>query len=86
MFKFMRKKRNNDIRDWLDALDDESKQETVIKYLRSLDKNSLKRLNAAVELYRQADIELSKVVDPEGEENESESTPSSAQTPSQESE
>ena len=71
MFKFMRKRKEK-VHDtyWLDELDDESKQETVIKYLRSLDKTSLKRLYSAVDLYRQGDLELKKVVEPEPEPEE----------------
>ena len=69
MFK-MRKRKEIDSY-WLDELDDESKQETVIKYLRSLDNRSLKRLYEAVDLYRQGDEKLKKVVEPEPEEQQS---------------
>ena len=62
----MRKRKEND-NYWLDELDDESKQETVIKYLRSLDNKSLKKLYEAVDLYRQGDDKLKKVVEPEPE-------------------
>lgn len=50
---------------WFDELDAESKQETCIKYLRSLDKTSLKRLYEAVDFYRQGDTVLGKVKEPE---------------------
>lgn len=63
MFKKMRKRKERD-NYWLDELDDESKQETVIKYLRSLDRKSLNKLYEAVELYRQGDDKLNKVVEP----------------------
>lgn len=70
----MRKRKEHD-NYWLDDLDDESKQETVIKYLRSLDKKSLSKLYEAVDLYRQGDDKLKKVVEPEPEpENQEEST------------
>lgn len=76
----MRKKRKRvDVIDaWhqLEELDDESRQETVIKYLRSLDNKSLKRLYEAVELYRQGDDKLQKVVEPEPEPEESEDSSS----------
>ena len=68
MFK-MRKRNQND-NYWLDELDDESKQETVIKYLRSLDNKSLKKLYEAVDLFRQGDDKLKKVVEPEPEPEE----------------
>lgn len=69
----MRKRKEND-NYWLDELDDESKQETVIKYLRSLDNKSLKKLYEAVDLYRQGDDKLKKVVEPEPEESEESTT------------
>ena len=65
----MRKRKEHD-NYWLDELDDESKQETVIKYLRSLDKKSLAKLYEAVDLYRQGDDKLKKVVEPEPEDAE----------------
>lgn len=65
----MRKRNQND-NYWLDELDDESKQETVIKYLRSLDNKSLKKLYEAVDLFRQGDDKLKKVVEPEPETEE----------------
>lgn len=68
MFKFMsnRKKQNRRLaEDWFDELDDESQQETAVKYLRKLDNFSLKKLYAAVDLYRKGDIELRKVKEPE---------------------
>lgn len=74
MFKKMRKRKEYD-NYWLNELDDESKQETVIKYLRSLDKKSLAKLYEAVDLYRQGDDKLKKVVEPEPEpEDQEEST------------
>lgn len=69
----MRKRKEND-NYWLDELDDESKQETVIKYLRSLDNKSLKKLYEAVDLYRQGDDKLKKVVEPEPDDNEESTT------------
>lgn len=68
MFK-MRKRKDIDSY-WLNELDDESKQETVIKYLRSLDNKSLKKLYEAVDLFRQGDDKLKKVVEPEPETEE----------------
>lgn len=65
MFRMRKRKENDNY--WLDELDDESKQETVIKYLRSLDNKSLKKLYEAVDLYRQGDDKLKKVVEPEPE-------------------
>lgn len=62
-----KRKETSDNNYWLDELDDESKQETVIKYLRSLDNKSLKKLYEAVDLYRQGDDKLKKVVEPEPE-------------------
>lgn len=67
MFKMRKRKETSDNNYWLDELDDESKQETVIKYLRSLDNKSLKKLYEAVDLYRQGDDKLKKVVEPEPE-------------------
>ena len=80
MFKFMqeRKRKPNNLGfddSWLDVLDDDSKQETVIKYLRSLTNSSLKNLYDAVELYRQGDKILKKVKDPEPEVKTSEEQP-----------
>lgn len=68
MFKMRKRKETDNY--WLDELDDESKQETVIKYLRSLDNKSLKKLYEAVDLYRQGDDKLKKVVEPETEDAE----------------
>lgn len=73
MFKMRKRKETND-NYWLDELDDESKQETVIKYLRSLDNKSLKKLYEAVDLYRQGDDKLKKVVEPEPDDNEESTT------------
>ena len=70
----MRKRKETNDNYWLDELDDESKQETVIKYLRSLDNKSLKKLYEAVDLYRQGDDKLKKVVEPETEDNEESTT------------
>lgn len=70
----MRKRKETNDNYWLDELDDESKQETVIKYLRSLDNKSLKKLYEAVDLYRQGDDKLKKVVEPEPEDNEESTT------------
>lgn len=52
---------------WFDELDEDTQQETTIKYLRRLDNFSLKKLYNAVELYRKADAELEKVKEPEPE-------------------
>lgn len=50
------------------SLDEETQQETALRYLRAIDNNSLKRLYEAVELYRKADkILKEKVKDPEPE-------------------
>lgn len=68
----MRKRKETNDNYWLDELDDESKQETVIKYLRSLDNRSLKKLYEAVDLYRQGDDKLKKVVEPEPEQETNE--------------
>lgn len=72
MFKFMNhKRRAPEIDSWFDDLDDESQQETALKYLRRLDNISLKRLYEAVDLYRKADkILREKVKEPEPEEEE----------------
>lgn len=70
MFRMRKRKENDNY--WLDELDDESKQETVIKYLRSLDNKSLKKLYEAVDLYRQGDDKLKKVVEPEPEPEQNE--------------
>lgn len=70
MFRMRKRKENDNY--WLDELDDESKQETVIKYLRSLDNKSLKKLYEAVDLYRQGDDKLKKVVEPEPEQETNE--------------
>ena len=70
MFRMRKRKENDNY--WLDDLDDESKQETVIKYLRSLDNKSLKKLYEAVDLYRQGDDKLKKVVEPEPEPEQNE--------------
>lgn len=53
------------------SLDEETQQETALRYLRAIDNNSLKRLYEAVELYRKADkILRDKVKDPEPEQVE----------------
>ena len=75
MFRMRKRKETNDDY-WLDELDDESKQETVIKYLRSLDNKSLKKLYEAVDLYRQGDDKLKKVVEPEPEQETNEESSS----------
>lgn len=50
------------------SLDDETRQETALRYLRAIDNTSLKRLYEAVDLYRKADkILKEKVKDPEPE-------------------
>ena len=50
---------------WFNELDNETQQETAIKYLRSLDSKSLKNLYSAVDFYRQGDkILQDKVKDP----------------------
>ena len=53
---------------WLDDLDDTSKQDTVIQYLRSLDKTSLNNLYNAVEKFREGDKILGRVKEPKVEE------------------
>lgn len=51
---------------WFDELDQDTQQETAIKYLRRLDSKSLKNLLAAIDLFRQGDAILkNKVKDPE---------------------
>ena len=55
---------------WFDELNEESQQDICIKYLRSLDKRSLNALYAAVDLYRQGDVALGRVKDPEAERKE----------------
>ena len=72
MFKLMKhKRRASEAESWFDDLDDESQQETALKYLRRLDNVSLKRLYEAVDLYRKADkILREKVKEPEPEEEE----------------
>ena len=53
------------------SLDDETRQETALRYLRAIDNISLKRLYEAVDLYRKADkILKEKVKDPEPEQDE----------------
>lgn len=52
---------------WFDELNEESQQEVCIKYLRSLDARSLNALYQAVDLYRQGDVKLGRVKDPEAE-------------------
>lgn len=50
------------------SLDEETRQETALRYLRDIDNQSLKRLYEAVDLYRKADkILKEKVKDPEPE-------------------
>lgn len=68
---FKQKKQTNSATNWFDELDTESQQDTCIKYLRSLDKTSLKRLYEAVDLYRKGDVALGRVKEPEvvGENN-----------------
>lgn len=76
MIKFMSSKakqskqarRRLEFESWFEGLDEESQQETTLKYLRSLDPQSLKRLYEAVDLYRKADkILKDKVKEPEQE-------------------
>lgn len=58
-------KRRLEFQGWFDGLDEESQQETTLKYLRRLDTISLRRLYEAVDLYRKADkILKDKVRDP----------------------
>lgn len=59
-----KQQRKAEFQNWFDELDEDSQQETCITYLRKLDNSSLKRLYAAVELYRKGDNELRKVKDP----------------------
>lgn len=69
MSKKSRQKRSLEFQGWFDELDEESQQETTLKYLRKLDALSLKRLYEAVDLYRKADkILKDKVKDPAPEE------------------
>lgn len=50
------------------SLDEETRQETALRYLRDIDDRSLKKLYEAVDLYRKADkILKEKVKDPEPE-------------------
>lgn len=50
------------------SLDEETRQETALRYLRDIDDRSLKKLYEAVDLYRKADkILRDKVKDPEPE-------------------
>lgn len=69
MFKqYMRKRKEakrREFNDWFLSLDDESKQETAIKYMRSLDNKSYKNLLDAVAKYREGDKILTRVEDPE---------------------
>lgn len=68
MFKIKRKRKMSKAdQEWFDELDEESQQETCIRYLRSLDKVSLNALYKAVDLYRQGDVALGRVKDPEAE-------------------
>lgn len=64
---FKRKKKQNKGSEFFETFDDETKQETCIKYLRKLDAASLKKLYAAVDLYRDGDKILTKVKEPEPE-------------------
>lgn len=53
------------------SLDDETRQETALRYLRDIDDRSLRKLYEAVDLYRKADkILRDKVKDPEPEPSE----------------
>lgn len=64
-------RRRLEFQDWFDGLDEESQQETTLKYLRSLDSISLRRLYEAVDLYRKADkILRDKVKDPDPEQEQ----------------
>ncbi len=64
-------KRRLELQGWFDGLDEESQQETTLKYLRKLDAISLRRLYESVDLYRKADkILRDKVRDPEPEETD----------------
>ena len=67
MFKRNKHKSANMYDDWFDNVDEESKQETAIKYLRSLTDASLKNLYDAVEKYREGDRILKKVKEPKPE-------------------
>lgn len=66
VFKKMSKKKDRiQAEQWFNELDNETQQETAIKYLRSLDNKSLKNLYSAVDFYRQGDkILQDKVKDP----------------------
>ena len=66
LFNKMRKKDQATADQWFSELDDETQQETTIKYLRKLDNTSLKNLYEAVDHYRQGDkILQKKVKDPD---------------------
>lgn len=67
MFKKRKRKISQTDQQWFDELNEESQQEVCIKYLRSLDTRSLNALYQAVDLYRQGDVKLGKVKDPEAE-------------------
>lgn len=75
MFKqYMRKRKEakrREFNDWFLSLDDESKQETAIKYMRSLDNKSYKNLLDAVAKYREGDKILTRVEEPEPEKDDS---------------
>lgn len=71
LFSNMRKQNSQIEADrWFQELDSDTQRETTIKYLRSLDKTSLKNLYAAVDKYREGDqILMHKVKDPEPNED-----------------
>lgn len=74
LFRKMSKRKDRvEAERWFAELDNETQQETAIKYLRSLDNKSLKNLYAAVDFYRQGDkILQDKVKDPVIETEETE--------------
>lgn len=71
MFKQVMRKRKEakrrEFNDWFSSLDDDSKQETAINYLRSLDTTSYKKCLNAVDKYREGDKILKGVKDPEAD-------------------
>lgn len=64
-FRKMRNRNRIEAQQWFSELDNETQQETAIKYLRSLDNTSFKNLLTAVDSYRDGDkILKNKVKDP----------------------
>ena len=65
LFKNMRKERQITADEWFNELDQETQQETTIKYMRKLNDKNYNKFLKALDEYRKGDKILSGVEEPE---------------------